>query len=622
MGAYYYNVSLRLVHPSAFSQLLNCDSNNYFFFRTMVSTKHWKYPENEDIVLNALRGLAATNPTIRLIPSERVVYRPTEHKNKVAVISGGGAGHEPLHSGFVGENLLDAAVSGSIFASPSTKQIMAAVKATAKKEHGALIVVKNYTGDILHFGLVAERAKRDGIDVELVVVSDDVAVGRTQNEMVGRRGLAGTALVHKIVGAASNTGASLAELTELGKKVNSLLATMSASLARTSVPGRKAEEDDQDDENTAELGLGIHNEPGEKIDIPEIRNLVQTLYDRILDPKDKERHYLEIEDEDEYVLLINNIGGTSSLELYAITHFLLEGCPLKKKPSRILVSDFVTSLNSPGFSLTIMNLSKLSTSVFSQSQILLFLDLETDAPGWKPKTYDQKAWEEVRKDEGSSEDHAKVPHSSLKVDGEKFASALQKAMDSVIEKEPLITKYDTLVGDGDCGETLKNGATGILEALKNDSEFRKNINDPVATLSAVTEIVEDKMGGTSGGLYAIYLTSLVKNLSNASEISSSVVAEAIYDALYDGLFKYTKAREGGRTLVDTLQPFANTLKETGDLSSLVEAARKGCKNTAELHAKFGRASYVSEEDFKKEGGIPDPGAVGLLALIEGFTSLY
>lgn len=588
----------------------------------MVVAKHWKYPRDEDLVLRALRGLVATNPTLKLIPSEKVVFRESQNSLKVAVISGGGAGHEPLHSGFVGENLLDAAVSGHVFASPSTKQIMAAVKATASKEAGALVVVKNYTGDILHFGLVAERAKRDGYNVELVVVSDDVAVGRTQNEMVGRRGLAGTAVVHKVLGAAAAAGHSLQTLSELGKKVNELLGTMSASLARTSVPGRAPEDDPEDDENTAELGLGIHNEPGEKIKIPQITDLVDTLYKRILDPGDKERHYLDIDENDNYVVIVNNIGGTSSLELYAIVHYVLERCPLKKRPSRVLASDFVTSLNSPGFSLTLFNVTKLKTSEISENDILGYLDLETNAPGWKPKSFDEEAWRKDNQECKEDEIHTEIPHSNIRVNADKFSKALKLALTKLIESEPKITKYDTLVGDGDCGETLKNGASGILDALENNAFFKQNIEDPVATLSAITEIVEDKMGGTSGGLYAIYLTSLVKEIKEKNNADISSISDAMSKALYNGLFNYTKARKGGRTLVDTLQPFVDSLSNCQNLKALVDEARKGCENTAQLQAKFGRASYVNEEDFNVQGGVPDPGAVGLLALIEGFASGY
>ncbi|PVH15610.1 dihydroxyacetone kinase [Candidozyma duobushaemuli] len=581
--------------------------------------KHWNY-ENDDVVLGALRGLVASNPAVSFIPSEKVVFNKN-HKSKVAIISGGGSGHEPLHAGFVGDNLLDAAVAGTIFASPSTKQIMAGVKATADKQKGVIAVVKNYTGDVLHFGLVAERAKRDGYKVELVAVSDDVAVGRTQNEMVGRRGIAGTALVHKALGAASaQEGAEIEQLAQLGRSVNDALVTMGASLDRTTVPGRDSDEGEVTGENTAELGLGIHNEPGEKLHpIPKASELVDLMYKRLLDKNDKERHYLEFGDNDDYVLLINNIGGTSSLELYALANYAISRVPLKKKPSRVYISDFVTSLSSPGFSITLLNLNKAATETYTKEDVLGFLDTPTNAPGWKPKIYSDEQWQNPEPEiKESPVAHAEYLQSDAKVDGAAFGESLKRAMELLISKEPEITKYDTQVGDGDCGETLKNGAEAILKALSSDKQFKENLNDLVATVSAITEIVEDEMGGTSGGIYAIFLTSFAKNLQQAKSIDVKSVSKALSDALYEGLFKYTKARKGGRTLVDTLQPFVDTLVETGDVDKSVKAAKDSCDNTAKLQAKFGRASYVNEEEFA--GGVPDPGAVGLLAIIQGFLN--
>lgn len=577
--------------------------------------KHWNYPENEDLVLNSLRGLVGSNPAVRLIPSEKVVFNPKNAQKKVAIISGGGSGHEPLHAGYVGDNLLDAAVAGAIFASPNTKQIMSAVKAVADKNKGAICVVKNYTGDVLHFGLVVERAKRDGYKVELVAVSDDVAVGKTQNKMVGRRGIAGTAIVHKVLGAASaaDFGADIDQLAELGHAINNSLVTMGASLDRTSVPG-KAGEEETTGANTAELGLGIHNEPGEKMTpIPKVEDLIDTMYKKLLDKNDSERHYVDFGDNDEYVLLINNIGGTSLLELYTLAHFALARCPLNKKPSRVYISDFVTSLSSPGFSITLLNLEKANTGKYTKKDVLEFLDTETTAPGWKPKVYSPETWASEQKDVESPEANASVPTSDIKIDSSKLSSSLKNAMESVIKQEPLITKYDTQVGDGDCGETLKGGAEGVLDALKNN---KLQTDDLVATVSAITEIVEDKMGGTSGGIYAIFLTSFVKHLQDLKSVETSTVAQALKGALYDGLFKYTKARKGGRTLVDTLQPFVDELNESGDVKKALSAAKESCDNTAKLQAKFGRATYVNEEEFK--GGVPDPGAVGLYAIIEGF----
>lgn len=509
---------------------------------------------------------------------------------------------------------------------------MAAIRKSSSKEkgHGTLIIVKNYTGDILHFGLVVERAKAEGYDVEMLPVTDDVAVGREQNKMVGRRGLAGTAIVHKILGGATATNSDydLPKIHDLGKAINSNLVTLGASLDRTSVPGKSSHEDEEEVEqlhpDSAELGLGIHNEPGQRLNpIPQIDDLLKDMFHRLLSPEDEDRHYVNFEKDDDYVLVVNNIGGTSTLELYVIAEHIISQIPLAKKPKRILISDFVTSLNAPGFSITLLNLSNIGKNTkFSEEEILGYLDLPTNAPGWKPKTFDNKLWEELDETfEKSPMKDSEVLTSDLKVDGHKvFEVALKKGLETLIDREPKITHYDTLVGDGDCGETLVAGADAILKAMSLDSSFKEHLNDPVATLSAITELVEGSMGGTSGGLYSIFLTALVQNLQQAKQIKVETVADAFKKALYDGLFKYTKARVGGRTLVDTLQPFVDSLSKDNDLEKAVEAAKKGCKSTIDLQAKFGRASYVADEEFKdQDGGIPDPGAVGLLAIIEGFS---
>lgn len=589
----------------------------------MTLAKHWKYTENEDIVLSNLKGLFHSNPSVGFIPSEKVIFNKSSNTDeKVTLISGGGAGHEPLHAGFVGDNLLDAAVSGAIFASPSTKQIMAAVKTKSNKDKGTLIIVKNYTGDVLHFGLVAEKAKTEGYKVEILPVADDVAVGRTQNEMVGRRGLAGTALIHKILGAALASGSDLETVYDLGNLINGNLVTLGASLDRTSVPGKALEDIEFTQANEIELGLGIHNEPGHKISpIPNIDDLIKDMFEKMLSPSDKERHYVDFDlKNDEYVLLINNIGGTSSLELNAVASHVISNLPLTKKPKRVLISDFVTSLNAPGFSITLLNLSNIqkTNKNFSAEKVLSFIDMPTNAPGWKPKTYKCKEWDTEREVTESPMKNVEPVTSELEVNAEVLKNSLVNALQTLLKKEPEITEYDTRVGDGDCGETLAAGANAILKALDNDKFLKEHLSDPVATLSRITEIVEDSMGGTSGGIYSIFLTALGKFLQQQKDTSISSISRAFHGALYDGLFKYTKARAGGRTLVDTLQPFVDSLYKSNDLKEAVEAAKKGCDSTKDLQAKFGRASYVDDSEFKNNS-IPDPGAVGLLALLEGFA---
>lgn len=600
--------------------------------------KHWTFTKNEDLVVSHLKALARLNPAIKFIPDEKVIYNPHSPQDKtIKVISGGGGGHEPMHAAYVGDNLLDAAVSGAIFASPSTKQIMAAIRKVSSKDknHGTLIVVKNYTGDILHFGLVVERAKAEGYAIEMLPVTDDVAVGREQNKMVGRRGLAGTAIIHKILGGATSVdnkkSYDLKAIHELGLAVNNNLVTIGASLDRTSVPGKPSEEDgdlaeEEIDHNFAELGLGIHNEPGHRLSpIPNVDDLIKQMFEMLISQRDKDRHYVDFDNKiDEYVLLINNIGGTSTLELYAVAEHVISNLPLAKRPARIFISDFVTSLNAPGFSITLLNLSNITKdSQFSAEEVLAYLDAPTNAPGWKPKSYDSKLWDSAddKFEESPIKEDEEPVTSALRVDAKAFETNLVNALENLLKQEPKITEYDTKVGDGDCGETLAAGANSVLKALKDDKSFREHLNDPVATLTVITELVEESMGGTSGGLYSIFLTRLVQSLQQTEEVSVDSLAEAFRGALYDGLFKYTKARAGGRTLVDTLQPFVDALVDEKDLKAAVKAAKDGCQSTTELQAKFGRASYVDDEEFKDgDNAIPDPGAVGLLALIEGFLS--
>lgn len=589
----------------------------------MTLTKHWLYNKDEDIVTSNLKGLLHSNPSLGYIEGERVLYNlNSDTSAKVTLISGGGAGHEPLHGGFVGENLLDAAVSGAIFASPSTKQIMSAIKAKSNKEKGTLVIVKNYTGDFLHFGLVVERAKSEGYKIDIIPVADDVAVGRHQNAMVGRRGLAGTALIHKILGAVSNQlKAELGTIVELGHLVNANLVTLSASLDRTSVPGREEDDLEFTKHDEIEIGLGIHNEPGHKVSpIPNIDTLIKDMFDKLVSSKDKDRHYVDFDlKNDEYVLVINNMGGSSSLELYAVAHHVVLNLPFDKRPKRVFISDFTTSLNAPGFSVTLLNLSNIEkqNKEWLHLKILQYLDLPTDAPGWKPKSYAPEEWDRTPQVINSPmEKHQKLT-SKLKVSQQSFERSLRNSMKKLLENEPMITQYDTIVGDGDCGETLSRGANGILKALSEDRGFKNSLSDPVATISSITEIVEDSMGGTSGGLYSIFLTALSKYLLQQKQADPESISKAFHGALYDGLFKYTKARVGGRTLVDTLQPFVDSFSQSSDLNEALNSARDGCENTKKLKAKFGRASYVEESNFK-EGEIPDPGAFGLLSIIEGF----
>jgi dihydroxyacetone kinase len=240
--------------------------------------------------------------------------------SQTALISGGGAGHEPAHAGYVGDGMLTAAVSGSVFASPSVAQILSAITRVAGPA-GVLLIIKNYTGDVFHFRLAAEKARVAlGIPVEVLTVGDDVSVGRRKSGKVGRRGLAGTVLVHKILGTCSrDTGAQLPKLLELGNEVVSSLVTAGVSLEHVQIPGRDAAPAAVGDQ--VELGMGIHNEPGCLLlsPRPPLADIINMMLDQLLDTKDEDRAYVDFADAQHVVLMVNNLGGLSPLEFGGIT---------------------------------------------------------------------------------------------------------------------------------------------------------------------------------------------------------------------------------------------------------------------------------------------------------------
>lgn len=290
--------------------------------------------------------------------------------------------------------MLDAAVCGAIFASPNTLQIEAGLD-LIQSPAGTLIIVKNYTGDKLNFTLAAERFRiRSRTPVRLVVVADDVSIGRAKTAKVGRRGLAGTVLVHKIAGAAAREGRSLDEVVEVAEFVVRNMGTMGVSLDGCDVPGKSSPPRLGADE--IELGIGIHNEPGSRklSPKPSPQELVKILLASILDKNDAERNYLAsspLDSAHKVVVLVNNLGGLSSLEIAAFASETYDqlGSTYGIKPARILAGTYLSALNGPGFSITILSLPQ---SHDFTPKILEYLDSPTNALGWA-SSISTSSWE-------------------------------------------------------------------------------------------------------------------------------------------------------------------------------------------------------------------------------------
>ena len=306
--------------------------------------------KKENIVKEMIEGMVKAFPeNIESVKDLPIIVRKEKKNKKVGLVSGGGSGHEPAHSGFVGYGMLDAAVAGEIFTSPSADKVYEAIKAVDSGE-GVLLIIKNYSGDVMNFEMAAEMAEMDGIKVGKVIVDDDIAV-ENSTYTVGRRGIAGTIFVHKILGAAAEQGYSLEKLEELGKEVVNNIKTMGMSLKSCTVFTTEKNSFDLP-EDEVEIGLGIHGEPGthrEKFENADAH--VEHILKKILEES-------KIKDE-KVAVLINGLGETTLIELFIINNKVSD--MLKENNISVemtLVGNYMTSLDMGGFSITILKLNK------------------------------------------------------------------------------------------------------------------------------------------------------------------------------------------------------------------------------------------------------------------------
>lgn len=313
-----------------------------------------------------IQGLVKAYPQyLKKVDGQNVVVRAKKKEGKVALISGGGSGHEPAHAGYVGEGMLDAAVAGAVYTSPASDAILEGIKAIAT-DAGVLMVIKNYTGDVMNFEMAAEMAEMEGINVKQVVVNDDVAV-KDSLYTVGRRGVAGTVFVHKIAGAMAETGASLDEVQKVAQKVIDNVRTMGAATLPSTIPasGKPGFELAEDE---MEVGIGIHGEPG-------------THREKMMTANDITDHLLEkiLADIDysgsEVAVMVNGSGSTPLMELYIINNRVADVLAEKGiKVVQTFVGEYMTSIDMAGFSISILKLD---------DQLKELLAAKADTPAMK-----------------------------------------------------------------------------------------------------------------------------------------------------------------------------------------------------------------------------------------------
>ena len=320
----------------------------------------------EKVEEQMVSGLAKAYPSyLRKLDGMNVVVRAHKKEGKVALISGGGSGHEPAHGGYVGEGMLDAAVAGAVFTSPTPDQIYEGIKAVATEE-GVLMIVKNYTGDVMNFEMAAELADMEGIKVKQVVVNDDVAV-KDSLYTVGRRGVAGTVFVHKIAGAKAEAGGSLEEVQTVAQKVIDNVRTMGVAIAPCTVPAAGTPGFELS-ENEMEVGIGIHGEPGtHKEPLKTADEIADTLLDQILNDMDYSGQ--------EVAVMVNGMGATPLMELYIIYNHVAD--VLADKGIKVyapFVGEYMTSIEMQGFSISLLRLD---------DELKELLDAPADTPAWR-----------------------------------------------------------------------------------------------------------------------------------------------------------------------------------------------------------------------------------------------
>lgn len=543
--------------------------------------KHF-FNRRETIVTEALDGLLRTigsGDLARLdgYPEIKVVLRADWDKAKVAVVSGGGAGHEPSHAGFVGKGMLTAAVSGEIFASPSVEAVLAAIRAVTGPV-GCLLIVKNYTGDRLNFGLAAEKARAEGFRVEMAIVADDIALPGINQP----RGVAGTLFVHKIAGHLSETGQDLAAVATAARAAAKDIVSLGMSLSSCSIPGQQHEE--RFGENDGELGLGIHGEPGvERIAVQSADKLVAIMAERLaarLDPNAS------------HALLINNLGSVPPLEMSLVANAVLASPLAKTVKLAIGPGPLMTALNMNGFSLSLIKLD-------AAREAALLAPVGPHA--WMPaKTVVAPAIVPMAKAAGNSAAQRASQDSGTR-------RLIVTVCERLIALEETLNGLDAKAGDGDTGSTVATGARSVLERLD-----ALPLADPAATLAAIGDSLGVAMGGSSGVLLSIFFTAAAQASNGGATLSKALLAGLDRMTFYGG------ARVGDRTMVDALEPGLKALDAKG-LDAAATAARHGAEATAAMEkAKAGRSAYVGT----KLQGVVDPGAHAVAEVFAAAAALH
>ncbi len=554
------------------------------------------------------KGMALAHPELIFKSDYKGIQRRKLNTNKVTLISGGGSGHEPAHGGFVGEGMLDVAVCGDIFASPSQVQIYKAIK-DSKSDKGTLLIIKNYSGDMMNFKNAAHLASEEGIIVDYVKVDDDIAV-QDSLYTVGRRGVAGTVFVHKIAGAAAERGLSLEQVKAVANKTIHNTKSLGFAFSSCTVPA-KGTPTFHLGENEMEYGVGIHGEPGiQREPVLSADELAKRMVDSLLKELPQENGIQKV------AVLINGFGATPIQELYLLNYAVMK--VLKSKgiiTGKVLVGNYMTSIDMAGASISLLKLDNELEELLNQA---------CDTVGLKVSGNESEATEISLEDEKevsttkttflmeTDSEYGKVSKGSISLNNLIFI--VDKMSESIIKNEVYFCELDAHAGDGDFGMSVAKG----FKQLKR--EWKKVLkNDTIGGfLMDASMVIMEYCGGASGPIWGSAFRAAGLFSGDRTQLTVTEFGQMLQAAVKG--IQDTGERSFGRgavvgdkTLIDALVPCADiwctesehSVKELFEKGA--KAAVDGAKSTEQIVARMGRAGTVGDRSL----GYPDAGAHAL-----------
>jgi dihydroxyacetone kinase len=549
----------------------------------------------------AVEGLVAAHPEELTQVHGGVVRRDATPEGQVALVVGGGSGHYPAFAGWVGPGFAHGAPCGNIFSSPSSDQVYSVAR-NAENGGGVILGFGNYAGDVLHFGVAAEKLRAEGVDVRIVKVSDDIASNSEENHR-DRRGIAGDLVVFKVAGAAIQAGADIAEAERLAWKANDATRSLGVAFDGCTIPGAD-EALFHVPEGKMAIGLGIHGEPGiDEVDMPSAEDLARRLVDGVL----AETPEL---DSTRAAVVLNGLGTVKYEELFVVyahvARMLGEAGLTIVRPE---VGEHVTSLDMAGLSLTVMRLDEELEELWLAP---------ADTPAFRRGVVvEGPAGEERGEIYTPGEDPIPDASEDSRGSAARIVEILADLQEKLEEWEPELGKMDAVAGDGDHGQGMVLGVRAARAAAEKAADGGAGARTVLVQGGSAWSA---EAGGTSGALWGAAFTSLGSALADDTAVTPEQLVAGIVQAI-EAVERLGGAKVGDKTMVDAMVPFRESLESAGTpedlaaagaaISTAAAAAAEAAEGTSDIAAHLGRARVLGD----KSVGTPDPGAVSFSRIV-------